>query len=100
MIHITCSRGVAAELIVDPLSAQSLEQAAIAPGIDVGVATSGCAGNNVRNAVTIGVTGSFNAGAELIVGMAIGRPKQLAGLGRVNIDASRVFAAGSAGGSR
>src|SRR5581483_6124793 len=68
------------------------QQLAVLTGIEVSLAGSGRAGDDIRNSIVIGVARGFDAEAELVTGFAIYAPQQFARFCGVDVDVAGVRA--------
>src|SRR5690348_1982521 len=99
-IYVSDSFNVAAEIVVPVFGFQGTNNAAVPTGIDVDVAAAWGACHYIWDTVAIRISGRFESGAELIVFVPIGRPKELACFGGISIDTARILATRFVGGSR
>lgn len=77
VIHVAHSGGVLAQKIRLVLGLEGQEHATVAPREDPGVASIGSSRDDVGDAVTVRIARGLDSGAELITGLAVGRPQEL-----------------------
>src|SRR4029078_10027000 len=80
---------MSAEVVLFVLGAQCLQDATVAAGVDLRVAAARRGGDDIRDAVLVGVACRFDTRTELIAFAAVGGPELFARLGGIDIDAPR-----------